>query len=157
MAKFAANTNVSVKSSMAEIEDLMERFGAKTFIRHIDPDTGRTAFGFEIRGHPFRVEVPKPDRKRIREESRRYIPENRMDKKVEQERMRLWRVVVHQIKAMLVAVDEGMLTFEQAMMNYHVLPGGKTVQETFGERVEELYRGDLLPLLLPAPKEAAGD
>jgi hypothetical protein len=151
MAKFAANTNVSVKSSMAEIEALMERFGAKTFIRHVDPETGRTAFGFEVRGHPFRVEVPKPDPKKIRKESRRYIPESRMDKKVEQERRRLWRVVVHQIKAMLVAVDEGMLTFEQAMMNYHVLPGGKTVQETFGERVEELYRGDLLPLLLPAP------
>lgn len=157
MAKFAANTTVSVKRSMAEIEALMERFGAKTFIRHMDPETGRNFFAFEVRGHPFRVEVPEPDRNKLWEEYRGYPTESQLDKKVEKERMRLWRVVVHQIKAMLVAVDEGLMTFEQAMMNYHVLPGGKTVQETFGERVEELYQGALLPLLLPEPKQAVED
>lgn len=30
---------------------------------------------------------------------------------------------------------------------------GKTVQETYGESVEQLYQGDLLQLLLPAPKQ----
>lgn len=153
MARFAANTTVSVKRSMAEIEALMERFGAKTFIRHINPETGRTVFAFDVRGHPFKIEVPGPDRKKIRKQSRRYIPESQMDRKVEQERMRLWRVVVHQIKAALVGVEEGLTTFEQALMPYHVLPGGKTVQETFGERIEELYQGELLPLLLPEPQE----
>lgn len=44
-------------------------------------------------------------------------------------------------------VDEGLYSFEQAMMFFHVLPGGQTVHEALGERIEGIYDSGLL--LLP--------
>lgn len=153
MSKFAAGITVPIQQSMTEIERLIDRFGANAYIRYVNKVTGKTSFAFDVRGHGFRIETPIPDRGKLAKEYRGHHTKGQLDKKVEQEKRRLWRVVVQQIKAMLVCAEEGLVTFEQAMMPYHVLPGGKTVQETFGERVEELYQGELLPLLLPAPKQ----
>lgn len=143
-----SDTTVPVVKSLWEIRALVEKFGATTFVEHRRPEGGRV-LAFELGGHPFRLEVPEPRPSAFRGRRRN------LDTALEHERMRLWRVMVHHVKALLVAVEEGILTPAQALLPHHVLPGGQTLAQAVGQDPAGLYQGDTLALLLPAGGEEA--
>lgn len=124
MTKYAARTTVPVSASVAEVEGLIARFGAQRFTYSWDQDQDVVAF--EANGHPVKIAIPRP-------------PE-------EQERRRKWRVMVLAIKALLVAVEEEVLTFEDAFLAHLILDSGHTIGEAMRPRLAVSQRGRVLSL-----------
>jgi hypothetical protein len=65
-----------------------------------------------------------------------------------------WRALALVIKAMLVAVHAGIVTFEDAFLGYVVLPGGVTVSQHLLPYVNRALEEGHLPAL---PQEAWSD
>ena len=138
MAKFAERTKVPVSQSRAEIQKLIERYGATEFVFGFDQD--RSMFQFSMKGFRARIEVPLPQR--VRYES---------DAKYEQRGLSRWRAVVLVLKAKLESIENEIERFEQAFMPYLVLPNGGTVGEFMVPQIERAYATQEMPPMLPAP------
>lgn len=151
--RFAEDTDVPMERSLTEIERLLGNYGCNAFQRGWqDTEAGRTELlSFETRSRRIRFSVTIPPR-----ETFRYTPnsQRRTDKAIdvvyEQERRRLWRVLYLSIKAKLVAVDSGLLTFEDEFLAYTVLPDHSTVGEWAGPQLDRIIASGALPPLLPA-------
>lgn len=64
---------------------------------------------------------------------------------------RRWRALALSIKAKLVAVEDGIETFEQAFMAHIVMPDGLTIGQHVTPRIAQAYETGDMPPLLPAP------
>lgn len=152
--RFAENTDVPVERSLAEIERLLGTYGCNAFQRGWQDvgQVGRTELlSFETRSRRIRFSVTIPPRATFRDTP---TSQRRSDKAIEvvyeQERRRLWRVLYLSIKAKLVAVDSGLLTFEDEFLAYTVLPDHSTVGEWAGPQLDRIIASGALPPLLPA-------
>jgi len=133
VSRYAARTTVSVSESIAEMERLIARFGAQRFA--YSWDELQDVIAFEANGQPVKIAMPRPgppDFMRLADR--------------EQERRRKWRVMVLTIKALLVAVDEEVLTFEAAFLAHFMTDSGQTIGEAMGPRLEAAQRDRLLSL-----------
>lgn len=138
MPRYAEATSVSVDRSRAEIEKLLQRFGADSF--GYAWDRGQECVSFVYQGKQVRLTIPLPKRESYRSE----------DAWAKERRRRL-RVLVMALRALLVAVDDGLIGFEEAFLSWFVTPGGQTVSEQLVPRLEAAARRGELPLLLVAP------
>src|SRR3954469_20151402 len=113
MAKFAEGTSVSVEKSRAEIEGLINRYGATSTGFLTAPD--RSVIVFEAKGRRIRFDLPLPskDDKRFGRDGRGSArsPAKRMEA-WEQACRQKWRALALVIKAKLEAVESGITTFE---------------------------------------------
>jgi hypothetical protein len=139
---------VPVDRSRNEIERTLLRFGAEGF--GYAWEGSMEAVHFVYRGKQVRLRVPMPN-------SASYTT----DRAREQERRRRWRVLAMSVKATVVAVDEGLIQFEEAFLAWFVLPSGHTLGEALVPRLEAAAREGQLPTLaLPSPDrtlEGPGD
>ncbi len=128
---YASNTKVSAEKSRAEIERLVMRHGADEFgyLTRRDEATIR----FVYKNIPVEMTVPMPDRD---EDRFRFTPCRSVERTDEaafeewqKEVRRCWRSLCLVIKAMLVGVDDGVITFEQAFMPYIVCLDGRTISQ----------------------------
>lgn len=114
MAKFAEGTRVAVKSSRDEIEKLVTRFGASRFMVAIDTDSGTAAIQFFAKERMIRLVLSLTEK----------------GKKVsEAEERRRWRSLALLLKAKLVAVEDGLVEFEEEFLPHVVLHNGETVYQ----------------------------
>jgi hypothetical protein len=150
---YATGTNVSSDRSRAEIERILVRYGATSFINGWEP--GRAAVGFVLRGRQYRLLLPIPDRG---DDQFIYTPtgkERSQDAAYrvhDQEVRRRWRALALVLKAKLEAVQSGITTFEQEFAIHAVLPDGATVGEHVLPAIAEHYRTGTAPALLPPPR-----
>lgn len=107
MARYAQNTKVPTDRSIQEILHLIERFGAEDYVQ--GREAGRTKIIFRHNELTIRLTIPNVDDER--------------------EERRLWRCLAANVKAKLVAVEEGIELFEEAFMPHVMTRGGKTVGE----------------------------
>lgn len=160
MTRYAAQTTVSVDRSRAEIEHLLERFGASSFISGWDKAQGVASLAFELHGRRFRfrLELPDPDApefvyKKINQsdyrEKRTPAQQRAAWEQVCKER---WRALALLIKAKVAAVDAGITTVEEEFLPSVLLPDQRTVSEWLQPQVARLYETGTLPPLLPLPK-----
>ena len=61
----------------------------------------------------------------------------------------VYRVFALVIKAKLEAVESGLVEFQAEFLAQLVLPGGVTVGDVIGERIDEAYETGRVPALLP--------
>jgi hypothetical protein len=127
---YAARTSVPATQSRAEIEKLLQRYGADGFA--YATQAGRTMIGFSVDGRSVRIELPMPEEG---------------DPKREQEIRRRWRALVLVIKAKLEAVSSGISTIEREFLADVVIADGRTVHQALTPALEA-GRGRA-PLLLP--------
>lgn len=137
MTRYATDTSVSVDRSRAEIEKLLQRFGAESF--GYAWDRGQESVGFVFQGKQVRLAMPLPKRESYRSEEA-----------WAKERRRRLRVLVMALRALLVAVDDGLIGFEEAFLSWFVTPSGRTVGDELIPRLEAAAHRGELPLLLPA-------
>lgn len=104
MARYAQGTTVSIQSSMAEVQRLMARFGVKPadFMQVSRGDY--YACWWKLNGFMFSAKVEG----------------DRLD---EREKRRRWRVIVNHIKSQLISVEEGLVSKEEALLTFMMLPG----------------------------------
>jgi hypothetical protein len=135
-------TTVTVERSQGEIRKLLQDRGAARFAFGEETDSAGVrwaAVSFTHGAHAVRMRVPhKPvDERVVRSRLTRARTKTREDLERElgeQEAKRIWRVMHWNLKARLVAVDEGVETFEEAFLA-HLLNErtGMTIFETLAE------------------------
>lgn len=133
MTRYAEKTKVPVSRSKAELEALITRFGATSFMSGMNGETAVIAFEAHGRRVVFRMQMPEPK------------PANA------QETRRRWRALTTTIKAKLVSVVDGIETFEEAFMAHVMMPDGLTVGEHVGPRIAQTYETQAMQPLLPPP------
>lgn len=154
MTGYAATTRVTRAATHAEIEKILTRFGATKFAAGWEENHGFISFVYGSRTAPARtvtVRVPMPDRGHssfvLTPSTKRPRSVTAAEAAYNQAVRARWRSLALVVKAMLVAVDAGILTFEEAFLGYTELPDGGTVSQHVLSRVNHaIETGDLLAL-----------
>lgn len=130
--RYAAHTRVSQDRSRTQIERMVLKYGAEEFGTLIKKD--EALVGFKYKNIRVEMAVPLPDKNDERFSTtpagRNRRSETQAFAEWEKEVRRRWRSLCLVIKALLVGVDDGVLTFEQAFMPYIVI-GGQTIGQVF--------------------------
>lgn len=154
-------TTVPVERSQGEIRKLLADHGAGRFAFGEETDDGGVrwaAVTFTHGGTAVRMRVPhKPiDEQSARSKARRAHTRSYEDiagEAIEQEAKRIWRVIAWNLKARLVAVEEGVETFEEAFLAHILDP---RTNQTIFEQLAESGRVELAAPLFPELPERAG-
>lgn len=151
MRRYAQNTSVPVDRSRAEIERVLQRYGAAGFgyswerrevvvspIPAYGPKTELREFamlGFKFKACSIRLDVPMPT-----------IREAGSEARLGAARRQRWRALLLVIKAKLEAVESGIGTLESEFLANVVTESGRTIGEVVLPRLSEAVRaGRLLP------------
>ena len=133
---------------------MLQRYGATQFTFGEGIVEGRTLVGVEFAtAHHtvrLRVALKQPDEKSVTAKARRARTKTLGEIRAEadeQEAKRVWRVIAHNLKARMVAVEEGVESFEEAFLAHIVTPGGDTIYERLATTGRLELEG---PLLLEA-------
>lgn len=133
-------TEVSVSKSQEELRALLRKHEAAQF----SFGEGRDWVGIEFIHNdqlvrlrcPLRVPTDADLKERNRKVGR--SKEENAEALLNRDAMRVWRVLVWSVKARLVAVEEGLETFEQAFLSHLVDPSSdKTIWQQVREPIEE--------------------
>ena len=154
-ARYAADTSVSQDRSRSEIEAILKRYGATSFM-YATEDT-RAMIGFRIADRMVKFLLPMPDPK-AREFT--HTPARgtlrspaEAEKAWEQAGRQRWRALALVIKAKLEAVAAGITTIEDEFLAHTVLPDGQTVGEFMQPQIAIAYERGSMPttLMLEGP------
>lgn len=138
MATYAKDTSVSSDRSLTEIRSTIRRYGASGFAYMERDDSASVAFEYANRQVRFQIYFPDPEAPEFT-----HTPTglNRTESAARAEHEKAvrqrWRALALVVKAKLEAVEADIATFDQEFLPYLVLPGGRTVFETVGERVAQ--------------------
>lgn len=153
MAKYAENTTVTVERSQAEIQGLIQRYGARKYASGYDEDTRLAVIQFEMTGRRvmFRLHLPDIDDDRFALDGRgRERSQTAWANAYDQECRRLWRSLLLVIKAKLESVESGVESFEEAFLPQIVIPGtGQTYGQFAVPQIAAVYEHGELPPMLP--------
>lgn len=147
MATYAKNTIVSVAKSKAEIEEILQRYGAKQFISGWDQQYAYV--GFVINNRAIKIPIELPLKEAYCETPTGYLrsPETAM-KHWEQACRQKWRALVLVVKAKLEAVESGIATVENEFLAYTCLPSGETVAQWLQPQMDKVINDKKMPKLL---------
>jgi hypothetical protein len=126
---YARKTKVPASQSRAEIERLLQKYGASHFAFGSTPTA--VNIGFQLQGRIVRFSCPMPHHEQQAAEYRRR-----------------WRALTLCIKAKLESVASSIETFDEAFMAQIVLPNGRTMSQHAQPLIAEAYKSNKLPALL---------
>lgn len=135
---YAADTIVPVERSRAEIEALLKRFGAD----QVGSALSATHAQIMFRAHNRTIRFDLP------------LSVTANDREKAQRDRAAWRALVLSIKAKVVAVESGIVTFEVEFMPQTVMPDGRTVSQHALPAIEDAYKNRKTAALLPHFPEA---
>jgi hypothetical protein len=151
MSRYAADTQVSLEKSQAEISQILKRYGAEGFGFFADQNSAIIAFRASGRQVRFTLPLPHIDSPEVRTLKGRYSGRTNAEAAVYREKLlrQKWRCLALAIKAKLEAVESGITTFEEEFLAHICLPGGSTVGAWLKPQLEQAYStGKMPPLLL---------
>lgn len=141
---YAQDTQVPVDRSKAEIERLVQRYGAEEMVTGWRAGKAMIQFKMEERQIRFVLPLPliatfaKTDQGRDRTQTATQAA-------WEQACRQRWRALTLTIKAKLESAASGIEEFETAFMGQIVMPNGKTVAEQVLPMIEDAYRTHKMP------------
>lgn len=148
MPTYAADTKVNVDRTLSEIERTVDRWGASEFAYGRSGTRGM--IGFTMNERTIRFVVPLPDEQSAdftRTDTGRQRTASAARAAYEQSVKSRWRALAVVIKAKLVAVEEGIVTFEEEFGMHMVMPDGRTFAEHATPAIERAYVEGVSPLL----------
>ena len=150
--KFASRTQVTQEQTISQLRALLRKYGAAERFAHGD-EPGRSIIGFKRAGREYRFELPMPTIEEFaKTASGMRRSEAALIKAWLDESNRRYRALLATIKGRLIAVGEGVSTFEAEFALETVLPNGQTVREYTLPQIEAAYRDGKMPALLPGSK-----
>lgn len=157
--KYAADTQVPVERSKAEIEATLMRYGASAF--QSGWDNRRAVIEFLMSKRRIRFVLPLPDRTstdithRRGNQSASLVPctPEQSAKRWEQACRQRWRALSLVVKAKLEAVQTGITTFDDEFLAHIVLPSGETCSQWLVPQIESAYQAGSMPTRLLALPE----
>lgn len=153
--RYASQTEVPVERSKAEIEQMLIRYNATSFVTGWN--TNSAMIEFCIKELSVRFVLPIPDRNDQRFKSKivrgrkQSLTQLQSERAHEQAVRQRWRALNLVVKAKLEAVECGISTLEREFMAFIVIPGsGATIGDWIVENaIPAIKRGDN-PLALAA-------
>lgn len=155
-ARFASGTTLTQEHTIGQIRTTLRKYGAADgFVAGDEP--GRAIIGFKKSdgqgARVYRFDLPMPDLEEFRLTKTGVKRTNPAMIKVWQDECnRRFRALLATIKGRLIAVDEGISTFEEEFAMETVLRDGTTVREYMLPQIEVAYREGKMPPLLPGSK-----
>ena len=153
-SKYAKGTTVSTSKSREEIEHTLQRFGASKYIWARDDERGQVVMGFNRGVRTYKIAFLLPPINKFesyrRKDSHYDIQRSASAAKElqEQEIKRLFRSLGNYLKAMLAAIDDGIIAADEALLPYMMLAGGHTVAEEVAANIDRVLTGaPPLPML----------
>lgn len=161
MAQYASKTTVATSASVEDIRRTVERYGASAFgyLTESSPQVSRAAVTFVAHGRQVRIVVDMPDRqdREFTHTPSRGAPRDSSAAHAawEQACRQRWRAVALLVKALLEAVESGIVTFSEAFLPFTIVPGtNETVAERIGAELEQaLAIGGTPRLMLEAARD----
>jgi hypothetical protein len=162
---FAADTVVSVEKSKAELDRLLQRYGAAQRVMGSDELAGMAVVGFTMAGRQVRIQVPLPSADTFPDPAKNSYQGNRrtprdwdrwgtdrrrqwVPQQYEQACRSRWRAIVLVVKAKLELVSIGMSTVEREFLADIALPDGRTVHSFPRDSLARSYLDGSMPPLL---------
>ena len=155
-------TTVPVEKSQGELRKLLAGHQASRFAFGEETDSAGVAWAavsFAHGSHAVRMRVPhKPvDPRAVSRKLMRARSKTKADiehELVEQEARRIWRVMAWNLKARLVAVEEGVETFEEAFLAHLIDERtGQTIYEQLVQDGRVELAAPLMPALMPGAQD----
>lgn len=155
MARYAAETSVSVERSRGEIEATLNRYGADAFAYASDGPEVKIAFRMQGKHFRFALTLPAKAEPRFTHHSRGMRTTEAALAAWEQACRQKWRALALVIKAKLEAVDAQISTLEDEFLAHLVLPSGDTMGAWAKPQIEQAYLTGAMPkhLLLEGPRQ----
>jgi hypothetical protein len=148
--QYAKGTEVSTDRSLAEIRNTLRRYGASQYMFAEDEGLAIIGFAMHDRQVRFVLRLPSPNERRfLKTPTNRDRTASSAREEYEKAVRQIYRVFALVIKAKLEAVESGLVEFQTEFLAQLVLPGGVTVGEVVGERINEAYATGQVPALLP--------
>lgn len=136
---YARNTTVTEDRSRQEIERMLMKYGASRFGCMSDYEHRIALIEFSYRKIAIQMRIPLPDPKAkqftMKERGYGLRSANVARDLFSKEVRRRWRSLSLALKAKLVAVEDGITTFENEFMPYMVTDNGQTLAERFGHLI----------------------
>ena len=149
---YAQTTTVAAEKSRNEIERTLVRFGADQFVYGWDREDAVIQFRYETRIVRFQLPLPPKDDFALTPAGRQRRAPAAQEKAWEQATRASWRSLALIVKAKLVAVEAGIVGFEEEFLAHIVLPDGQTVGEFMLPQVATAYEVGDMPMALPMSK-----
>lgn len=150
MGKYAAKTDVATDRSRAEIERDLVRFGASGFTYGWQGERAMIEFIYENKKIRFTLQMPGKNEFQETSSGRQRRSERLVLEAWEQAKKQRWRSLALIVKAKLVAVADGIKTFEHEFGMDIVMPDDRTVGEHVLPVIEQAYISGITPKLLSA-------
>jgi hypothetical protein len=137
------STSVSVSKSEGQLRDMVKRFGATQYCLLEDWDNNTVTVQFFYKNMPveFRLRIEKLVETRLREEPWTSRKRKSKDKYIEEVHKKAkgvgMRILVHHIKAAFLAVEYGLVEFEEVFLPHFVTKTGKTLGEVLIPRLKD--------------------
>lgn len=165
MSRYAAKTTVSADRSRGELEQVLQRYGARAFsyawMEHEGGMDAVVAFVADDRQVQFHIPMPDPRSREFTHTKVRMERRSAEDahKQWEQACRQRWRALVLVVKAKLEAVEAGITDFEEEFLAHIVLPKGQTVGRWLRPQLDRVYAEQEMPSLVPGvqPQLAEGE
>ena len=156
MGRYAKDTSVSVDRSRAEIEKILQRYGADCF-GYAHARSGAAQIEFQADGRHIRFFLPMPsadDDEFVLTTTGNRRSESAAWSAWEKACRQRWRALALAIKAKLEAVECGITEFDEEFLAHIVDPAtGKTVGQAIRPQIEASYMSnEPQPLLLEQQK-----
>jgi hypothetical protein len=149
VSRYAADTSVSVANSKAEIERIIERYGATGFMSGWSASQAMIAFAMRERQIRFVLSMPDRDEREFTHHSKGLRTPEAAHKAWEQACRQRWRALALVIKAKLEAVESGISVFDDEFMANIVMSDGRTVSDHVRPKIAQSYETGSMPPLLP--------
>jgi hypothetical protein len=147
--RYAEQTQVPVDRSKAEIEKLLQRYGATEFVHGWKQDKAMIQFTMNKRYVRFTLPLPGlADFTQTATGRTRQAGTGAVTAAWEQACRQRWRALTLSIKAKLESAESGIEEFETAFMGQIVMPNGKTVAEQVLPVIADAYETRKMPDLM---------
>ena len=151
MSRYAAGTRVATDRTQAEIQTTIRRYGADDIITGQSAEAARAFVQFRYRGFSARVMIPLPDPK----ERRFWVtPSGKFEREADVARAewekatrQQWRVLLLLLKAQFEAIENNVITAEEAFLPWILMPGGRTIGQEVLPQLQAAADGGQLKAL----------
>jgi len=150
MATYASATKTTAEKSRQEIESTLKRYGASAFAFGWDNDHVSETIQFRLNGREIRLQVRKPQDEDQAVKKQLSIAKTRTKGDIlDAVRRQRWRAMALFVKALCEAIEEGVVTVDEAFMSGIVMPDNRTMGQHGAAAIERFLLEGRLPPLLP--------
>jgi hypothetical protein len=156
VSSYAEGSSVPITRSIGELDKLVAEYGATGFAYGRDDTANAATVMFRIGDRTIRFRVAKPDVEQFRRtpSTKAWRTPTDAQRHADAEERRRWRAVVLVVKALLVAVHDGIITLSDAFLAFTVLPNGQSTGEYLAPQLDTIYASNAMPPLLPGTRAA---